>query len=276
MYISVYLKIVPNFFPGLSRMVFINNQRMPSRYRAIIVDDDPEALDILENLLVDHQEIKVVAKESNADEALKAIIRHNPDLIFLDIEMPGKDGFELVREMRDYHLNPVIIFVTAFNQYAINAFKVAAFDYLMKPVDRDELARCMARLAGEEKKKAFPERIDLLLDQTDPKKKIRIHCRSGYFYYFPNEILYLEADSSYTNIFLTNGRKQVITINLGTLSQDLPAQFAGISRSVVINLTYLKHVDHKNLTAGLICDDIHLTLKISRSYLQKIIHPGRD
>ncbi len=245
---------------------------MSSIYRAILIDDDPEALDILDSLLRDFSEIKVVARATGAADALKSIMRHDSDLIFLDIEMPGKDGFDLIREMKQFNLNPVIIFVTAYNQYAIRAFKVSAFDYLLKPLDMDELAKCIHRLKEEENKTSLAGRIEHLLDQLDPGKKIRIHTRSGYYYYYPDEIFYLEADSSYTNLYLTSGKKQVITSNLGKMLSDLPPQFIEISRSAVINLTYLKQVDHKNMIANLVCDGLAVNLKISRNHRDKVIN----
>ncbi len=104
--------------------------------KTILIDDEAEARDVLSTLLALHHEVDLVATADNADAGLDLIVKYQPDLVFLDIRMPRKTGFDLVSELRGPSLNPVIVFVTAYDEYAIQAFKVAAFDYLLKPVDR--------------------------------------------------------------------------------------------------------------------------------------------
>jgi len=111
---------------------------MDNQYKALIVDDESGALDILENLLSAYPEIQIVGKEPDADSAIKSTLSFNPDIVFVDIEMPLKNGLELVKEIRNHNLSPTIVFVTAYNEYAVQAIKLAAFDYILKPVDPDE------------------------------------------------------------------------------------------------------------------------------------------
>ena len=126
---------------------------------ALIVDDEQEARDLLENLLSGFQEIELISKESNVDDAVKTIIDNPPDIIFLDIEMPGKDGFDLVYEINNYNIKTTVVFVTAYNKYAIKAFKYSAFDYLLKPVDPDVIQQTLNRYKSEKQIDNFFEQL---------------------------------------------------------------------------------------------------------------------
>ena len=111
----------------------------------ILIDDEKEALDRLAGLLAKNKVIKIKAKETNPEEALKLVAEFRPELVFTDVEMPGRTGFDVVQEIREAGLNPQFIFVTAYNQYAIKAIRSAAFDFLLKPVDIDELNEALVR-----------------------------------------------------------------------------------------------------------------------------------
>ena len=218
---------------------------MPGKsYKCILVDDEPDALNILEALLISYPEFRVLAKESNVDSALQSIIRYTPDLLFLDVEMPGKNGFELVSQLQSLHLDPEIIFVTAYNQYAVQAFKVAAFDYLLKPVDPDELTRALMRFKTHTRSREMHEKISILLDAVPGYRKIIFHTRAGLVLVNPQDILYCEADGNYVDVHMTNLSKLLVTRNLADIIRQLPSgQFFRINRSLVINLSYLARID---------------------------------
>ena len=115
--------------------------------RAIIIDDERLARKELKSLLKDYHEIEIVDECASPEEALKSIEKHNPDLLFLDIQMPEKTGFDLLQELNK---SPKVVFVTAFDEYAVKAFEVNALDYLMKPVDPERLKETMVKVLSED------------------------------------------------------------------------------------------------------------------------------
>ncbi len=136
----------------------------------IIIDDEIEACDRLENLLIKIDRLKVVGKETNADKGIKKVVELLPELVFVDIEMPKKNGFEIVNEIKDQKAYPIFIFVTAYEQYAIKAIRSAAFDYLLKPVDIDELKKTIERYIRSQKEKQrvlLPEKLKAKYSLTD-------------------------------------------------------------------------------------------------------------
>ena len=120
---------------------------------AIIIDDEKEACDRLESLLSNFKNVKVIAKIENAEYGIKKIVELIPGIVFLDVEMPGKSGFDVVHEVREQNVNSTFIFVTGYNQYAIKAIHNAAFDYLLKPVDIDDLQEALERYCCLQKEK---------------------------------------------------------------------------------------------------------------------------
>ncbi len=241
-----------------------------NQIKAIIVDDEPEARDILENLLTDFSDIEILSKDNSVDSALISILRHKPDIVFLDIDMPNKNGFELVKELKQLNLCPTIIFVTAYNDFAIDAIKHAAFDYIMKPVDIDDLQLCISRYKVKVSESLFSDKIDNLLACLK-KEKIRFNTREGLIFIDPKEIVYCEADGNYTSIFLNgNENKQTLTINLGSLIQILPDNFFRISRSNIINRNFLKEVNRKCKECTLVSSSKEIRLDIPKNYIKQL------
>lgn len=141
----------------------------------IIIDDEIEACDRLESLIVKVENLKVVAKTTTTMDGLTAVVKLQPDIIFLDIEMPGMSGFDVIKKIRDEKLDPNIIFVTAYDQYAIKAIRNAAFDYLLKPVDIDELRGAIKRYRKKEKESQrlfLPEKLKSKYGLTDREIEI--------------------------------------------------------------------------------------------------------
>lgn len=240
-------------------------------YKCILVDDEIEAMDVLEELLKPFPEFKIIAKEKSVDNALQSIVQSTPDLLILDIEMPGMNGFDLVHQLQSLHMEPEIIFITAYNQYAIQAFKVAAFDYLLKPVDPNELEKALIRFRTHQEKDDLRRKIDMLLNAIPGFKKIMLHTRKGHILINPNDILYCEADANYCDVYLTNKQKVVVSRNLGDFSQQLPTgQFFRINRSVVVNLTYLIRIDQRTRKCFLKYEDWSLDFQIPTKYIRKL------
>jgi DNA-binding NarL/FixJ family response regulator len=111
----------------------------------ILIDDEQPAIDRIESLLNMINQVEIIARETTPEQAMESIKKYRPDILFLDVEMPRLSGFDIVKQTRSYIYNPTYIFVTAYNQYAIKAIKAEAFDFLIKPVDVDELKECIYR-----------------------------------------------------------------------------------------------------------------------------------
>nr|NQU92081.1 response regulator transcription factor [Bacteroidota bacterium] len=212
---------------------------------ALIVDDEAKAIALFQKLISEFDEVNVVAVAQNVDDAVDAILEYKPELVFLDIQMPNKNGFELLHEIRDFNIQPTIIFVTAFDGYAIEAIRHSAFDYLTKPVDLRLLIKAIRRYQCEKSKLNGKENIELVLNHLKPGK-IKFNTRTGSIFLAPEETLYLQAEGNYTEIFLTNDTSQMVSMYLATVLEKLPVHlFFRISRSVAINLGYLKQVNRK-------------------------------
>jgi two-component system LytT family response regulator len=222
--------------------------------------------------------IEILGKASNVDEALELILNLSPDIVFLDIQMPEKNGFELVKSLKKYNLCPSVIFVTAHNEYAINAVKMAAFDYLLKPVVFDELKEAIFRFKSERKRKTEERKIETLLETLGKKDKICFNTRTGYIYISSNEIVFCQADVNYTDIHFSHDRKEVVTINIGKVEELLKqSHFFRISRSHLINTEYLVKADRKSKTCELIKDGKAFTIPASHKQireLEQLIHLG--
>jgi len=220
---------------------------MPENINIIIVDDESEARELLITLLGDYPNIIITAQSGSVDEALTLITANPPDIVFLDIHMPKKNGFDLASALRLLNINSHIIFVTAYDQYAIQAFKHAAFDYLLKPINEDELRDTILRFRSAKNKVDLSEKMDDLFKVINGNHRLRFTTRSGYSYINLHEIVYLSAEGNYTSIFLSNGKEETITQNLGQIEEELsPKNFFRINRSVIINLKYIARVNRRS------------------------------
>ncbi len=216
--------------------------------KTLIIDDEPEVRDLLNILLRKYPDLEVSGVASNVDDAIELALRIKPDLVLLDIQMPGKDGFTFLDELRKYSLFPGIIFVTAYENYAVRAIRNAAFDYLLKPISKAELFGAIDRFReflNRNQKSDLNHLVDLL-NKTRPGR-IRLNTRTGYFFVDPDEIMYIEADGNYSHIKLVNGKTETSTLSLGNLEKMIEAgSFLRISRSYIINMKFISRVDRRS------------------------------
>ncbi len=193
--------------------------------RALLVDDEAPARSELRYLLDSHADVRVVGEAASAREALDLARDLAPDIVFLDVEMPGLSGVEaapLVRERTD---PPAVVFVTAHERYAVDAFAVEAFDYLLKPVDPDRLARVVERLRERS------------VEQVLPVEKVPVVSAGGTELLDYDQVHYAQADGDYSRVH-TYDRVYLCTASLGDLEEKLPAsRFARIHRSHLVNLS---------------------------------------
>jgi two-component system, LytTR family, response regulator len=211
-------------------------------FRAIIIDDELKGRQALKQKLLDYcGEVEVVSEATSGQEGIEQIKKHDPHIVFLDIEMPRMDGFTMLRniENRNFH----IIFTTAYDQYAIKAIKYAAFDYLLKPVDIDELKACISRI-GRQQANQTPGKLNLLEENLRAVKslhKIAIPTLEGLLFFNLNDIIRLEAQSNYTAIFFTKYPRILASRTLKEFEDLLPDDiFFRAHHSHIINLEYIK------------------------------------
>jgi two-component system LytT family response regulator len=219
--------------------------------KAILIDDEKNALEMLEWQLQNYcPQIEVAAICTNADQGISAIQRHNPQLVFLDIEMPKKNGFEVVQSFPQPFFD--VIFTTAYNQFALKAFRFAALDYLLKPIDADDLVAAVNRYEKKMLHSNFKEQLNILMQQYNQPNtlpdKISFATQQAIHFISPEVIVYCESDSNYTTLHFTDKSKMVISKTLKEVEEMLVHyHFFRIHHSFIINL---KHVNRYVKTDG--------------------------
>ena len=214
--------------------------------KAVLIDDERLARTELRKLLMDFPEIEIVGEAANAAEGLESIENLQPDLVFLDIQMPGKTGFDMLSELEK---SPHVIFTTAYDEYALKAFEVNALDYLLKPIDETELKKAVERFkakriyapAGQQLFRNFIQNIS---QGKKEKFKLALADASEVKYVTLDEIIRLQADSNYTKVHLTQNRVFVSAKTLKEYDEILKEQhFLRIHKSHLINPTHIESYD---------------------------------
>lgn len=203
--------------------------------KAIIIDDERLARQELKNLLAVHKEIEVIAECNNAQSAKEKIAELNPDVIFLDIQMPGKTGLELIEEVSAL---PDVVFVTAYDEYAIKAFEVNAYDYLLKPVSPERLAETIKKLTLKE----TSERKE---NTTPLTENDRVFIKDGEKTWFVqlNNIRLFESEGNYVRVYFDNFRPLILR-SLNSLEERLNEKsFFRASRKHIINLSWVESIE---------------------------------
>lgn len=211
--------------------------------RAIIIDDEKHCREGLAILLSRHcPEVQVLEQCADAKAAIKTITQLQPDIIFLDIEMPGMNGFEMLEYCSGFDFE--IIFTTAYNEYAIKAIRHSALDYLLKPINKNELVEAVQR-AGSNKKTAASARITALLNALDLKKtteRITVSTLEGLLFIDTREIMYCESESNYTRFHLAGSKPVMVSKTLKKVEELLSGNpdFFRIHQSYLVNLNYIQ------------------------------------
>lgn len=233
------------------------------KHKTIIVDDERLARREMRRLLAEFDEIAVVGEAENLSEAIELIEKEKPNIVFLDIQLSGENGFDLLERVeQDFKL----IFVTAFDAYAIRAFEVNALDYLLKPVNPERLAKALARLA-EEKPEEKPELRPLEFDD-------RIFLQLGERSIFLKvcDISYINAAGDYSEVLTNDGRKLLIEKSLREWETRLPEKhFLRIHRQTIINLEEIEEIEAWfNRTFQVRLKKFPQPLAVSRRYAVKL------
>lgn len=199
--------------------------------KALLVDDERLARSGLRRLLSPHEDVVIVGEAANADEALSQIRRLQPDVVFLDVEMPGRNGLEMLQELEDL---PAVVFTTAYQEYAVRAFEVSALDYLLKPIAAERLDAALDKL----RKITSPKNSDSRHDR-------RVFVRDGERCWIIalEEIRLLESEGNYTRVYF-GGNRPLIYKSLNALETRLdPAIFFRTSRSHIVNLRDIQSLE---------------------------------
>lgn len=211
--------------------------------RTLIVDDERLARQELRKLLANHTQINVIEEAGNAMEAKEKIEEHRPDLVFLDIQMPGKNGFEMLEEL-DY--TPVVIFVTAYDEYALKAIEVSALDYILKPVEDIRLAESLDRATKEiEKRKKQADDSNIKVSDEVLKETDQVFVKDGDRCWFVTlkDIRLFESEGNYVRVYFDDN-KPLILRSLNNLDKRLdPKAFFRANRKHIINLKWVDKIE---------------------------------
>ncbi len=262
-----------------------------STIRTVIVDDEVLARENVVSLLRDDPEIDIVAQSNNGEQAVAAIAAHKPDLLFLDVQMPGMSGFDVLSKL-PHDATPQIVFVTAYDHFALQAFEVQAVDYLLKPFNRARFAAALARAkatvrlqdqatvarrlddilhslgrlkAGTESRRAPAETRPMIEDN-----RLFIRCDGEIIVISPDEIHWIESDGDYVRLHMAD-KARFVRMPLLKMMAKLPGKhFVQIHRSTVVNLRYMR----KASTAPFGEYNVELTngtkLKVTRTFVHNL------
>lgn len=207
--------------------------------KAIIVDDERLARNELRRLLSEFSEVEIVDEAANVDEGVEKIRQHDPDVVFLDIQMPGKTGFDLLEEL---DRAPRVIFTTAYDEYAIKAFEFNALDYLLKPIEPARLAEAIKKIKVEKKE---DEELDLKLVNRQLKADDQVFVKDGDRCWFVKleEVRLFESEGNYVRLFFRD-QKPLILKTLNYLDERLDGRtFFRANRKHIINLKYIENIE---------------------------------
>jgi two-component system, LytTR family, response regulator len=214
--------------------------------KTILIDDESLAISRLKRLLSRFEaEFDIIAEAKNGQEGLDLIEKHRPDVIFLDIEMPVMNGFEMLSKLS---YMPLVVFATAFDQYAIRAFEENSIDYLLKPIEAERLEKTVEKLQKfKQKPSENPFNANLLdvLEKLKPKKEIHsISVKIGERILFVSlsDISYFEADDKYVFLNTIDGKQHLTSYTISTLEEKLPSNFVRVSRGNIINALIIKEL----------------------------------
>lgn len=206
------------------------------RMNCIVVDDEKPARDGIVDYIHKIDFLNYIDQARNSKEAIQLLQQHQIDLIFLDIQMPGNSGIELIRSLPN---KPLVVFTTAFREYAVEGFELDAVDYLVKPITFSRFSNSVIRAFDlfENRLKNDSEYIFI--------KESRDHIKVSL-----NEICYLEADDDYVSIHMQDGKRHMVLKPMKDIEDQLPANFIRTHRSFIVNIRYVSSMENKSLKLG--------------------------
>lgn len=213
---------------------------------AIIIDDDPEAINLLEMFLRQFPNISVVGKSTNSTEGLALINELFPDLVFLDIDMPDMTGLQVAQSVKAKNFHSEIVFTTAYQHYAYKALAIEPVDFLTKPFCHEDLNKVINKYLIRAERKKHEQKLDKFIQSQSKSPKIKLPTFHSYIFIDINDIVYIKANTNGTYVFLQDGTVETVTRNLSSLILMLNSTLIfQINRGTYVNLNYLVRIDRK-------------------------------
>lgn len=241
---------------------------------AVIIDDEPEAINLLEMYLRHFSFIKVTAKETNALKGLQLVRETLPELVFLDIDMPDMNGLQVADEIQSDNFYSEIIFTTAFQHYAYDTLKIRPLDFLTKPFSSEDLKMVISKYQEKAEKKKYEIKLDKFIQSQSNSPKLKLPSTNGVLIVAMKDIVMLKSKGNNCNIYLQDGTVETITRNLYIVIRMLNSPtFFQVNRSICVNLNFLQRVDKKNQKCVIGYNHTIEDIEISRanlSYFEKL------
>lgn len=217
-------------------------QQASKKIKVLLVDDMPAVRENLSLLLQLLDNIEIVGEAADVDTARKLIFKHRPNLVFLDINLPEKDGFELLDELTELpEIEFDVVFVTAHSEYAAKAFEYYPFHFLVKPVERQKLNQLIEKYANQKLECNFRQRVNEL---KQIKSKLHFKGHLGHLWVSEQDIMWCKAERNYTSIYLNHGEKEMISENLSNIERQLNKDlFYKSHRSFIVNINYVRKIN---------------------------------
>jgi len=236
---------------------------MKKKYTSIIIDDERLARKELISMLKDFEQIEVIGEAEDVPSAIKLIDSCKPQILFLDIQMPGKSGFDLLNELK---IEAHIIFVTAFDEYAIRAFEVNALDYLLKPITHERLEKALNRIGETETSQ------EIILNKLNYEDRLLIAVDSHLQFLKIDSIISINSAGDYSEVHYTNDQKGLTNKSMKEWEQRLPENyFCRIHRSTIINMEFVDKMEEWfNYSYRVFLKGISEPYLISRRYVSKL------
>ncbi len=217
-----------------------------AKLKAVIIDDQDDIREINRNLLQSNfPEVDIVGEANGVDSGIELIMNTNPDLVLLDIEIKGGTGFNILQKVRPY--NFMVIFITAFDEFAIKAIKFSAIDYILKPVNETEFCAAIENAISTYEKNKVALQVQNLLDHVEDRgknRKIVLRTMESIFLVDLEEVLFCESDNSYTTFYLGDGKQILVSKGIKEYEQMLsPFRFFRPHQRYLVNLNHVERID---------------------------------
>ena len=238
--------------------------------KAILIDDEPDSIRLLAlQLKANCPQVEIVGQYTSSMEGLQAIRSLKPDLVFLDIEMPEMNGFELLDQLDNIFFS--LIFVTAYNEFALRAFRFSALDYLVKPLDTSELQEAVKK--AEKHQRIDQRQIEMLrsqLQRQQQPQKIAVPFHTGVVFVELKDLVYCEAEGNYTKLVLANGKTYLLSKTLREVQEVLEERnFLRVHRQYLINLDHIKSY-HKGEAAYLVVQG-DINIPVAKNQKERLV-----
>lgn len=234
----------------------------------MIIEDDEEALSLLEIYLQAFSEIELIAKTTSPLKGIKLLKRKNPELVFLDIDMPDTDGLEIAKSIQENDLRTEVVFTTAHSKYAFHALHLEPLDYLLKPFGPEDIIAVINRYHTRSKKKELERKMDFLIKSNKIISKIKLPTRAGFIFINPDDIMLYRPEGNYCRICTKDNEQELIMLSIYKVIAIVNSpQVFRVNRSAYINIHYLKRIEKKTRICYLSHHELTLETKIKRSNL---------